>query len=133
MKASARAADLAVQDALGELGSRSIQVDVCGVLSGSRSAPGDLGAILRSHPLIHTAEGALFQEAIVSACRNCGLRVVQAREREVWSSVTAACGVAEAGFRKEVDALRKVLGPPWSADHKASTAIALLALNSKQA
>lgn len=129
-RASASATDLAVQEALRELGSQGVRVDVCGILSGSKSAPDDLGAILRSHPLIHTAEGALFQEAIVSACRSCGLAVVLAREREVWSSVAAACGVAEALLRKEVDALRKTLGPPWAADHKASTAIALLALKS---
>ena len=132
-KASASAAELAVKEALRELGSRGIQVDVCGVLSGSRSAPDDLSAILRSHPLIHAAEGALFQDAIVAACRSCGLTVVLAREREVWASVAAALRVAEPGLRKEVDALRKTLGPPWTADHKASTAIALLALKSKSA
>jgi hypothetical protein len=132
-KASASTADLAVKEALREVGSRGIQVDVCGVLSGSRSAPVDLAAILRSHPLIHTAEGALFQDAIVTACGSCGLRVVLATEREVWTSAAAALGVTEPGLRKEVDALRKALGAPWSADHKASTAVALLALNSKRA
>ena len=132
-KASAGAAKLALDETLSELASREIQVDVCGVLAGSRSAPDDLGAILRSHPLIHTAEGALFQDAIVSAGKSCNLAVVLARDREVWASVAATLGVAESAMRKEVDGLRKALGPPWSADHKAATAIALLALKSKRA
>ena len=132
-KASAHAAKLAVNEALRELGSRGVQVDVCGVLSGSTSVPDDLSAILRSHPLIHAAEGALFQNAMLTASDCCGLRVVLAREREVWASAAAALGVAEPGLRKEVDALRKTLGPPWSVDHKTSTAIALLALKSKGA
>lgn len=132
-KASASAAKLVVDEALNEIGSRGVQVDVCGVLSGSRSAPDDLAAILRSHPLIHTAEGALFQDAIVSAGKSCNLAVVLAREREVWASAAAALRVAEPALRKEVDGLRKTLGPPWSADQKAATAIALLALKSKRA
>ena len=40
-------------------------------------------------------------------------------------------GITETRLRKEVDALRKTLGAPWSADQKTSTAIALLALQSK--
>jgi len=132
-KASASAAKLALDETLSGLGSRGIQVDVYGVLSGSRSAPDDLAAILRSHPLIHTAEGALFRDAIVSAGKSSNLQVVLAREREVWASAAAAMGVAEVALRKEVDGLRKTLGPPWGADHKAATAIALLALNSKRA
>lgn len=131
-EASARAAKLALDETLSELGSRGIQVDVCGVLSGSRSAPDDLAAILRSHPLIHTAEGALFLDAIVSASKSSNVQVVLAREREVWASAAAALGVAEGALRNEVDGLRKALGPPWGADHKAATEIALLALKSKR-
>lgn len=132
-QASASAANLAVNEALSELVSRGVQVEICGVLSSSRSAPDDLPTILRSHPSIHTAEGALFQNALISACESRKLPVVLAREREVWASAAAALGVPELALRKEVDAMRNVLGPPWTADHKASTAVALLALKSKGA
>ena len=132
-KASTDAARLALKESLEDLGSRGVRVDVCGVLAGSTSVPDDLSAILRSHPRIHAAEGALFQNATVAACESRGLTVVQAREREVWTRAADAWGVAEAGLRRNVDALRKTLGPPWSADHKTSTAIALLALKSKRA
>jgi hypothetical protein len=120
----------AIQDVLCNLRSGGAKSDVCGVLSGSTAVPEDLSEILRSHPLIHAAEGALFQQAIVAGCESCGLRVTAAREREVWSRAAAAWGLREPGLRKEVDGLRKSVGAPWSADHKASTAIALLALKS---
>jgi hypothetical protein len=132
-EASQKAARFAMKDVLRDLESRGAKPDVCGVLSGSTSVPDDLSRILRSHPLIHAAEGALFQQAIVSACESCGLTVTAAREREVWSRTAAAWGLSEAGLRKEMNALRKSVGAPWSADHKTSAAIALLALRPQKA
>lgn len=127
-KASQKAAQFAIQDALRDLDSRGANAAVCGVLSGSTPVPDDLSRILRSHPLIHAAEGALFQQAIVLACESCGLTVTATREREVWARAAAAWGLAEPGLRQEMNALRKSVGAPWSADHKAAAAIALLAL-----
>jgi hypothetical protein len=129
-KASLEAASLAVKDTVEELTSRGIRIDVCGILSGSTVVPNDPAAILRSHPMIHSAEGALFQSAVVSACESRGLRTVVMREREVWVRAAAAWQVTESELRKKVDGLRKTLGPPWSADHKVASAIALLALKS---
>ena len=127
-EASQKAARFAIKDVLRDLDSRGARADVCGVLSGSTPVPDDLSRILRSHPLIHAAEGALFQQAIVSAGESCGLEVTAVREREVWSRAAAAWSLTEPGLRKNVDALRKSLGPPWSADHKTAAAVALLAL-----
>jgi len=131
-KASREAARLAVKQSIGELEARGIRVRVCGVLCGSTPIPDDLPAVLRSHPLIHSAEGALFQNAIVSACESCAMTPFLAREREVWARAAEAWGVAEPGLRQEVDGLRKSAGSPWSADQKAATAIALLALQSRK-
>ncbi len=130
-EASQRATRLAIKDVLRELDSRGAKAAVCGVLSGSTSVPDDLSRILRSHPLIHSAEGALFQQAIVAACESCGLPVTAAREREVWSRTAAAWSIAEPGLRKELDALRAAVGAPWTADHKTAAAIALLALKTQ--
>src|ERR1035437_2325420 len=127
-EASQKAARLAIKNLLCELDSRGAKATVCGVLSGSTPVPDDLSRVLRSHPLIHAAEGALFRQAIVSACESCGLAVMAAREREVWSRAAVAWGLAEPGLRKEVEALRASVGAPWSADHKNAAAIALLAL-----
>jgi hypothetical protein len=127
-EASQKAARLAIKEILRDLDSRGAKAAVGGVLSSSTLVPDDLPRILRSHPLIHAAEGALFQQAIVAACESCGLAITAAREREVWSRAAAAWASPEPGLRKKVDALRKSLGPPWSADHKTAAAVALLAL-----
>ena len=127
-EASQKAARLAIQNILRDLESRGAKADVCGVPCGSIPVPDDLSRILRSHPLIHTAEGALFRQAIVSACESCGLTVTATREREVWSRAAAGWSIGEPALRKEIDALRKVSGAPWNADHKTAAAVALLAL-----
>jgi len=129
-EASQKVARLALTDTLRDLESRGAKAAVCGVLAGSTPVPDDLFRILRSHPLIHAAEGALFLQAIVSACESCGLTVTAVREREVWARAAAAWGLIEPELRKEMDALRKAVGAPWSADHKTAAAVALLALSS---
>jgi hypothetical protein len=127
-EASQRAALFAIKNVLRDLDSRGAKTAACGVLSSSTAVPDDLSRILRSHPLIHAAEGALFQQAIVSAGESCGLAVTTVREREVWSRAATAWGLADAELRKEMDALRKSVGAPWGADHKSAAAMALLAL-----
>ena len=127
-EAAQKTARVAIRSILRELDARGAKAGVCGIPSGSTVVPDDLSGILRSHALIHTAEGALFQQAIVLACESRGLTVTATREREVWSRAAGAWGLPEAGLRKEVDALRKSLGAPWSADHKTAAALALLAL-----
>jgi len=131
-KTTARIAKLAVQEALTELDPRGVTVHVCGILSGSTSVPDDLSAIVGSHPLIHAAEGVLFQHAVASACEDHGLTVVEAPERVIWARAAVAWRVEEPELRTHINGMRKSLGPPWSADHKAATAMALLALKSRK-
>jgi hypothetical protein len=88
--------------------------------------PEDLASILRSHPRIHTAEGALYAGAILSACERLAIPVITVRERDVWTRAAASTGVPEAQLRAKVDALRKTLGAPWTADHKIATAAAMI-------
>ncbi len=127
-EASQEAARIAVRDVLNRLVSLDHAVKAAGLSSGSRPVPKDLSAILGSHPMIHTAEGALFQQAVASACKSCGLAVVSLRERDVWLNAASAWGLKEAGLRKQVDSLRRSVGAPWGADQKTATAFALLAL-----
>ncbi|SRR5258708_7143621 len=130
--AALESASVAIGDAVEKLRSQGIRIDACGILAGSAIPPDDLAAILRSHPLIHAAEGALFQNAIVSACESHGLKVVVSCEREIWARAAAAWDSTEPGLRNNVDALREALGAPWGADQKNATAIALLALKSNR-
>jgi hypothetical protein len=126
--ASLEAARVALKDVLDHLCSLGLLVKGVGIPCGSRPVPTDLSAVLRSHPMIHTAEGALFQQAIVSACKEHSLPVMAARQREVWQSAATSWHMKEAGLRKQVDGMRKTVGAPWGADQKTAMAFAVLAL-----
>lgn len=126
--ASEESARTAVKEVLAHLGALTIVVKAGGIPCSSRPVPTDLSAVLRSHPMIHTAEGALFQRAVTSACQACGLAVISVREREVWRSVSTSWSLKEEEMRTQVDGLRKSVGAPWGTDQKTATAFALLAL-----
>jgi hypothetical protein len=121
-------ARIAVKQVLDHLRPLPFVVKAAGIACGSRPIPKDLSAVLRSHPMIHTAEAALFRRAIAAACESCGLTVLSAREREVWLNAASTWGLKEAVLRKQVDGLRKSAGAPWGSDQKVATAFALLAL-----
>lgn len=121
-------ARIAMKEVLGHLRPLDVVVKAAGIPCGSRPTPKDLPAVLRSHPLIHTAEAALFQRAITAACENCGLTVLLAREREIWLNAASTWRLKEGALRKQVDGLRKSVGAPWGSDQKLATAFALLAL-----
>ena len=126
--ASRETAHVAVKEVLQHLRSLGLEVKAAGIPARSRPVPQELSAVLRSHPLIHSAEGELFRRAITSACKSCSLAVISAREREVWTNVASAWGLKEAGLRKQVEGLRASVGAPWGSDQKTAAAFALLAL-----
>jgi hypothetical protein len=78
--------------------------------------------------MIHTAEGILFQQALVWGCKGCGLVVTSARARDVWLTASNTWGLNEETLHKQVDGLRASVGAPWGGDQKKGTAFALLAL-----
>jgi hypothetical protein len=126
--ASEESARTAVKEVLDHLHSLSFVVKAGGIACGSRPVPSELSAVLRSHPMIHTAEGALFQRAVTSACQGHGLAVISVREREVWLNAAGSWNLKEQELRQQVDGLRKSVGAPWGTDQKTAMAFALLAL-----
>lgn len=126
--ASRELAAIALNEVLEHL--RSLDKVVCamGIAAGSRPVPVDLADVLRSHPMIHTAEGALFRQSIAAACEGGGLAVISVHSREMWVKTAESWKVTEAALRKQIDGLRKSEGAPWGSDEKTATAFALLAL-----
>jgi hypothetical protein len=91
------------------------KVDRAAILFASGRPLPDLDAILRSHALIHTAEGQFFREILVSACEQCGLPVLRIKERDLPDNPL-------------VTELGRSLGPPWRQDEKRATLAAWAAL-----
>jgi hypothetical protein len=128
-RASQKLAEAAVRNMLADLRSGGVAPGACGVITGSTKLKPetDLATILRAHPLIHAAEGALFQNAIVNACGQCGLVVTTVRERDVWNAAAKACDCDVLALRKQIDGLRKIVAAPWTTDEKIAAAAALAA------
>jgi hypothetical protein len=110
-RAATTAATKAMKAAAKEFGAGEV-----GVVGKVRNVPDDLRRILAAHALLHAAEGALYEEALLDAATRAGLDAVLVEERTI--EIPAA-----------LDRIGKQLGPPWQKDHKlaASAALAVLA------
>jgi hypothetical protein len=105
------------------------EVAGAGLLLGSgRPLPTELAAILRAHPLIHTAEGVMYREALRLGCERAGVAVVGLREREIDATACGRFKLTSEALRARLSALGKPLGPPWSQDEKLASLAAWLVL-----
>lgn len=107
------------------------RADCAGVLFASGRPLPDLAGILRSHALIHTAEGDFFRAVVVEACESAAICVTRVKEREVWEKAAAVAGLSAAELRALIGQLGRTLGPPWSADEKLACLAAWIALQER--
>ena len=110
---------------------RAAGQDVAGaglLLGSGRPLPGELAAILGSHPLIHTAEGVMYREALRAACEHAGVASLGFREREIEARAATLLKLKPDALRARLTALGKPLGTPWTQDHKLATLAAWLVL-----
>jgi hypothetical protein len=128
--ASARQmAETAIRETVAELSRKGHAVaGACVLLSSGRPTP-DLAATLRSHPMIHTAEGHFFRDALKIACESCGLPVLGVKEKELIQQAATTLGLSAGDLQRRVAELGKSIGPPWRQDEKLSTIAAWLALS----
>jgi len=132
---SALLATGAVFEMIAELAQKGYTVVGTAILFASGRPLPDLASILRSHPVIHTAEGEFSREILISASEQCNLPVSRIKERDAWEKGAAMFRLDPAGLRQKINQLGRTLGPPWTQDEKlASLAgwIALSTQNSKQ-
>ncbi len=113
-----------------QLAGDGYELTAVSVAAGTHAIPASLDAILRSHTLLHSAEGQLFREALAEAGAAAGLRVVRFVQREVFSLAGAPLGMDASAMEARLTLLGKPLGPPWQKDHKEAVAAALLAVSS---
>jgi hypothetical protein len=98
------------------------------ILFGSGRPLPELAAILRSHALIHTAEGEFFRQVLVSAAESCSLPVTPVKEREAWDRGAGVWRLELDALQKRIDTLGRSLGPPWRQDEKLASLAAWIAL-----
>ena len=121
-------AEAAVRDAVAELSGMGLRVAGTSVLMGSGRPTGDLAKILSAHPLIHTAEGEFFRDALKHACESGGLKFWGPKERELVNHAAAVLRIPAAELERRATELGKSIGPPWTQDQKLSAIGAWLVL-----
>jgi hypothetical protein len=99
-------------------------------VASTRPLPADLADILGSHPLVHTAEGQLFREALVEAAHRRSLPVTRFAQPQLYDEAAGQIGTTDASLRAQLTGLGRALGPPWRQDQKEAAAAAWLALAS---
>lgn len=111
------AAERALADIAAALRLTGHELVACGIAGTVKHLP-PLPNILRSHPLLHSAEGELARAAIAGAAARLHLRVLHVPPRIVPPPEVASM-IADLG---------RVAGPPWAADQKTAARAALAAL-----
>jgi hypothetical protein len=107
-----------LQKELGEL-----DYKICGcclLLASGRELP-EFEKILASHALIHTADGELFRESIRHSCAHSKVPLAAIKERELLAAASKSLNKRPEFLNRQVTALGKPLGPPWTQDEKLAT------------
>ena len=125
-EAARRGAEREIAATVDDLRKEGYDVVAAGVPLG-RSLP-PLASILRSHPLLHTAEGELYREALAEGADRCGLRVTESPVKAMLPHAAKVLGRGEQSLTRTLTGLGKTLGPPWQKDHKDAALLAWVAL-----
>jgi hypothetical protein len=89
------------------------------VVANDRALPQQLKLILASHLLLHSAEGDLYERALIEGAIEAGL----AAQRVAPGSVPIYPSLETAG---------RAIGPPWQKDHKLAASAAMLLLTTAE-
>jgi len=127
--ASRMLATEALKTAIADLRKKGCEPIACGILTASGRALPGLPAILRSHALIHTAEGVMFRDVLAHGSERNGLAVIRVPEKELLSTAKLRLGLAEEVLKRRLAEIGRRIGPPWRQDEKNATVIAALALD----
>jgi len=123
-----RTASLTVRDFAGAINGMGHQITCCGIVLASGRPLPSLEVTLRSHPMVHTAEGELYRSAIAKAAKNLNWRCVRVPERDLYKLAAKQLRIPEPNLKLRITKMGRGLGSPWSADEKCATLVAWLAL-----
>lgn len=90
-----------------------------------------LDKILRSHALIHTADGELFRRALIHASGRYNLAAFTIKERDLVVDACKTLNLKNEDLKGRLTALGRLIGTPWSQDEKFAALAAWLALSAQ--
>lgn len=100
----------------------------CGLLLASGKPLPDLFQILKSHALIHAADGELFREALLHGSKRGGFQAFTMKESELLERAAQALHLEPDSLGRRLTDLGHVFGSPWSQDEKLAALVAWLSL-----
>ncbi len=127
-KSTAQLTERALGEAIADLHGVGYQVVLCAFTLGSGRARPALRQVLKSHALIHTAEGEFYRDAVAGAGEKLGLKIVGVKERDIYLRGAEHLGVDAGELEARIASLGKTVGPPWTQDQKYAALAAWLAL-----
>lgn len=122
-----RRARIELKQLLSDLEAAGYSLRAVGLPQAKGAALRALSDVLRSHTLIHTAEGELFRAALLEACETQGLQVIGVPSKERYAEAARATGLGPDTLKSLVAELGRPLGPPWTRDQKEAALAALIA------
>jgi hypothetical protein len=126
--AARRAAESQLGRTVEELETAGYQVVGAAIAVSPRRAGADVAEILASHPLVHSAEGQLYREALAGAAELRGLPLTRYLPQDLYERAAEAVGLGDESLRAQLTGLGRALGSPWQRDQKEAAAAAWLAL-----
>ncbi|HJX84898.1 MAG TPA: hypothetical protein VJ723_11180 [Candidatus Angelobacter sp.] len=126
--ASSRMARAAVSNIVKRLQDRGYRVVGAAILLGSGRSLPPFAKILASHPMLHTAEGVFFRQALCEACEHLAIPVTGIPERQLEDHAGEAFGRRTASIQRRIAAMGRSVGPPWTLDQKSAALGAAIVL-----
>ena len=123
-----RLAGSALRSTQKELGNKGYELARGALLLASGRKLPDLESILRSHALIHTADGEHFREALRHACADCGVEIACIKERELLDRGMKTLRTKRERLLRRLTELGTGFGSPWTQDEKYAALAAWLVL-----
>jgi hypothetical protein len=120
---SCQLAATAIAEVIRELDERRYRTVGAAILLASGRPLPPLAKILAAHPLIHTAEGEFFRQAVRQACEGLQIPLTAIRARELDIGMNKA-----SELQRSIASLGRSVGPPWTKDHKTAALAAALLL-----
>jgi hypothetical protein len=112
---------------------RGYQVKSVGIIESSGRKEISLSSVLKSHALIHAAEGDHFRNALSAAAQRLGLRVCRIQARDLEDHAVSQLRLPRKRMLDTVNHLGRQVGPPWGADQKKAALLAWTLLTSRGA
>jgi len=110
-----------IAQAVAALNQADLKVSLAVVPTGRARAARSLAEIVKSHALIHAAEGDFYRDIVADACATLGLDVSRLVERDLLLETSRTLGTSATALETHLNAMGRVYGPPWSEDQKLAT------------